>query len=257
MAIRSMNFSSLFIVSIFFLWTFSNIFATTNDKQHFTNVLRQIFLHRTTSSFLSDCTLNVVNDEIYRIPSDTTLSAEVIRLVREHFDVEIRDVQRLVAKIRSKLNQRVENSKEFSLGEFRQELSLDFRLILASQIRIKEIHWIVSTNDNGISSYRLKYSRVDPSLIDFVDYDNVHEEISSNNFLLQTFTVSKARETINDDEQQRLLFNNGWWLGPVLCEKNPNETSIMSHIFPISNRFEISFVLFVDLKIETKHFLFV
>ena len=240
-----MNSSLVFILFNLFLWTFSNIFATTNDKQHFTNVLRQIFLHRTTSSFLSDCTLNIVNDEIYRIPSDTTLSAEVIRLVREHFHVEIRDVQRLVTKIRSKSNQRVGNSKEFTLGEFRQEFSLDFRLILASQIRIKEIHLIVSTNNNGISSYRLKYSRVDPSLIDLIDYDNIEEEISSNNFILQTFTISKARETINDDEQQRLLFNTGWWLGPVLCEKNPNEMSIMTNIFPISNRFETLFVFFV------------
>lgn len=213
---------------------FNNV--SNDDRQHYTNKLRQIFLYGTSSSVLSDCTLNIAYDGIYRIPSENTLSSQVIRLVEDFFESELRDIQRLAMKIRSKFNQRMNYFTESSLGQFRDEFSLDLRLLLASQVRIQEVHLIIASNDNGISSYRLKYSRLNQSLVDVIDFDKIHEESFSNQWILQTFTISNARDTLNDDQQQRLLFTNGWWLGPVLCEKNPEETELMAHVFPLLNR---------------------
>jgi hypothetical protein len=229
----------------------SNI--TIDDKQHYTSVLRQILLHRTNSSVLADCTINMASDGIYRLPMDNSLSSHVIRLIERSYDNELRNVQQLAQRIRSKFNQRTNYFLELSLEQFRDEFNVDLRLLLASHIHIKEIDLIIASNDHR-DSLRLRYSRLNNSLLDMIDYDHIHEDVSSLEIILQTFTIANARDTLNnnnddddddnarnddhDHKQQRRLFTSGWWLGPVLCEKNRNETFLMAHVFPLLNKYD-------------------
>lgn len=258
----------VFVVLLFSLLTFSTLVSTThsqiavhhrlkrqtdssnatvavidnnnNDdlddhRQHNSKMLRQMLSQGISSSVLSDCTINMAIDGVYRLPAEDSLPAQVIRLAEQSFVDELAELRRIASKIRSKFNQRVNYFADSSIGQFREEFSLDLRLLLASQVRIKEVDLIIAPNDNG-NALRIKYSRLNQSVIDIIDYDNVHEEVLQHQTILQTFTIGNARDTLTDDQQQRLLFSTGWWLGPVLCEKNRNETSLMAHVFPLLNR---------------------
>ena len=206
-----------------------------DHRQHNSKMLRQMLSQGISSSVLSDCTINMAIDGVYRLPAEDSLPAQVIRLAEQSFVDELAELRRLASKIRSKFNQRVNYFADSSIGQFRDEFSFDLRLLLASQLRIKEVDLIIASNDNG-DLFRIKYARLNQSVIDIIDYDNVHEEVSHHQTILQTFTIANARDTLNDDQQQRRLFSTGWWLGPVLCEKNRNETSLMAHVFPLLNR---------------------
>ena len=174
-------------------------------------------------------------DGTYRLPANNTLSAEVILLVEQAFRTELDDLRRVASKIRTKVSQQANYFADYSLDKFRDEFRVDLRFFLASQLRIKEIDLVIAANDIA-GPMRIKYSRINASVANTIDYENIKDEILKHNTILQSFTTSNAREALSNDQQQRVLFNNGWWLGPVLCEKNPNETFLMAHVFPLLNR---------------------
>lgn len=204
---------------------------STDDRRHYLDMLHDILTARTNSVVLSDCTINMATDGVYRIPKQETLSYEFIRLAEESFRIELDEIRRLTFKIRSKL----ESSSSSSFDQIRKVMSLDLRLLLASQIRIKQVDLLTESNDNG-PLQRIKYFRLNSSIIDIIEYENVGEEIDSNSMILQTYTVANAREALNDKQYKELLLNKHWWLGPVLCTKNVDERFLMAHIFPLSNR---------------------
>ncbi|UJR20809.1 hypothetical protein I4U23_023921 [Adineta vaga] len=194
------------------------------DKHHNTDMLRQL-LQRSTSSVLPDCTINMASDGIYQIPSDNSVSALIIRLIERAFRNESLTIKRFVDITRMKLN----HISDLSLEKFRLEFSSDLRVLLASQKRINEIDIRALPNDNGGSDV-LKYSRITTK----IDIDAINEDLTKQDTILQTFTMANLRETLKYDSQ-RFLFNNGWWLGPVLCDKNPNETYLMANILSLTN----------------------
>jgi hypothetical protein len=170
-------------------------------------------------------------DGIYRIQSEDTLSSQVILLIEQSFENEIYSLKRTVEKIRKNLNQTPNLFSDYTLDKFRTEFNLDIRLLLASQIRIKEIDIGIISYDNG-GSYLIKYTRKNNSISNLFNYEAINDDIIQQDIILQSFTMSNARETLNNDPQ-RILSTNGWWLGPVLCEKNKNEAYIMAHVFPL------------------------
>jgi hypothetical protein len=219
-----------------------------NYKQHYTTLLRRMLLHRSSSSVLADCTINMAFDGIYLLPLDTSLSSEVIRLVENTYQKEFNALKSTADKIRKKLNQSPNSLGDFALSKFHDEFSIPIRLLLASQLSIKEINLMIvpsALNDNNGDSYiyynLIKYYRLinDTIIINQIDYDSIHDVLLKQNvnIILQTFTASNARETLKQTiNNNHLLFNDGWWIGPVLCDKNKNETFIMAHIFPLTNR---------------------
>ncbi|CAF0985418.1 unnamed protein product [Rotaria sp. Silwood1] len=198
-------------------------------------MLGGILLNRASSSVLTDCTINMALDGIYRLPLENSLSSQIILLIEQSFHDEIIALKRTTNKIRMNLNQTSTHINEDILEKFRHDYSLDIRILLASQINIKEVNIRILSNDN-IGSYVIKYSRINTSISNIIDYDNIHDDIIKQDTILQTFTMSNVRETINND-QQRILTTNGWWLGPVLCTKNKNETFIMANILPLTNHY--------------------
>lgn len=199
------------------------------DKHHNTDMLRQLLL-RSTSSVLSDCSVNVASTGIYQLPAEHTVSASIIRLVERNFDGELQALRRTADRLRAKLNQSTNVAvAEPTLDRFRHELGPDVRVLLASQTRLNEIDIRTLPTDNGGSDV-LKYARGSQS----VDYDAITDEVTKQDVILQTFTMSHVRETLKQDAQ-RVLSRAGWWLGPVLCERNPNETFLMAKILPLSN----------------------
>lgn len=229
-----------------------SININNNDKQHYTSMLRRILLHRTSSSVLADCTINMAFDGIYHLPSQYSLSSEIIRLVERHFQKEFNALKQTAHKIRNKVNQSSNSFGDYALARFDEDFGIYIRLLLTTQLLIKEINLMVATplSNNNAGSYvyydTLKYYRVNnettPSSTitpNQFDYDSIHNvKLKQNvNIILQTFTPSNARETLKQTtENNYLLVNDGWWIGPVLCEKNKNETFIMTHIFPLTNR---------------------
>lgn len=211
---------------------FKRQLSNLNDKQHYTDMLRRILSHRTSSSLLTDCTINMAVDGVYRLPGEHTLASQIIRLIEQTFHNELHLLKRTVDKIRKKLNQSSNSNTEYTLEKFRNEFNLDIRLLLASQMNIKEIDIRIITYDNG-GSYFIKYSRKNHSKLDIIDYETINDDIIQQDTILQSFSMSNVRETINNDPQ-RILSSNGWWIGPVVCEKNKNEAFIMAHVFPIS-----------------------
>jgi len=219
-----------------------------NDKQHHTDMLRRILLHRTSSSVLADCTINMALDGIYRLPLENSLPSEIIHLVEKYFQKEFHALKRTENKIRNKLNQSSNYLGDFALAKFHDEFSISIRLLLASQVSIKEINLMLATplaNDNNGGSYiyydTIKYYRLnnDITIKNSIDYDSIHDvKLKQNvNIILQTFTPSNARETLRQTINNNYSsINDGWWIGPVLCEKNKNETFLMAHIFPLTNR---------------------
>ncbi len=207
-----------------------------NDKQHYVDMLRRIILHRTSSSVLADCTINMDVDGIYRQPSENSISIQVIHLIEQSFEKEILALKQTAEKIRNNLRQNSNSLTELTLDRFRNEFNLDLRILLASQIRIKEIHVRLIPYDNG-GSYSIKYFRKKNSLTNIIDHESINDDIIQQDHILQTFTVSNIRETLSNDPQ-RILTTNGWWLGPVICEKNKNEAYIMAHILPLRNEYE-------------------
>jgi hypothetical protein len=205
--------------------------SNIDNKQHYSDMLRRILSHRISSSLLTDCTINMAVDGIYRIQSEDTLSSQVILLIEQSFENEIYSLKRTVEKIRKNLNQTPNLFSDYTLDKFRTEFNLDIRLLLASQIRIKEIDIGIISYDNG-GSYLIKYTRKNNSISNLFNYEAINDDIIQQDIILQSFTMSNARETLNNDPQ-RILSTNGWWLGPVLCEKNKNEAYIMAHVFPL------------------------
>jgi hypothetical protein len=189
-------------------------------------------------------------DGIYRLPLENSLSSEIIRLVEKTFYKEFNDLKQTANKIRHKLNQSSNYLGDFALAKFRDEFSISIRLLLASQLSIKEINLMLATplsNDNNGGSYiyydTIKYYRLNNDKItekNSIDYDSIQDvKLKQNvNIILQTFTPSNARETLKQtiNNNNYSLINDGWWIGPVLCEKNQNETFLMAHIFPLTNR---------------------
>jgi hypothetical protein len=188
-------------------------------------------------------------DGIYHLPSENSLATEIIHLVEKAFQKEFYALKRTANKIRNTLKQSANYVGDFGLAKFSDDFSIYLRLLLASQLSIKEINVMVapplSNDNNGGGSYMyydtIKYYRLnnDATIINHIDYDSIGDIKSRqpHNFILQTFTPSNARETIKQTvNNNNLLFNDGWWIGPVLCEKNKNETYIMAHIFPLTNR---------------------
>lgn len=219
-----------------------------NDKQHYTKMLRRILLHRTSSSVLADCTINMALDGIYRLPLENSLSSEIIHLVEKTFFKEFHALKQTANKIRNKINHTTNVLGDFGLAKFGDEFSISLRLLLASQLSIKEINIMLappSSNDNNGGSYiyydTIKYSRLNNETLNknsFIDYDSISDTKlkQGNNIILQTFTPSNARETLKQTIYNNSLINDGWWIGPVLCEKNKNETFLMAHIFPLTTR---------------------
>jgi hypothetical protein len=219
-----------------------------NDKQHYTNMLRRLLSHRTSSSVLSDCTVNMALDGIYHLPSENTLASEIIHLVEKTFQNQFNALKRTANKIRNTLNQSTNYLGDFALAKFRDDFSPSLRVLLATQLSIKEINLMVApplSNDNNGGSYiyydTIKYYRLnnDPTTINYIDLDSVADvKLKQNgNIILQTFTPSNARETLKQTINNNYSsINDGWWIGPVFCEKNPNETFMMAYIFPLTNR---------------------
>jgi len=205
--------------------------SNIDNKQHYSDRLRRILSLRTSSSVLADCTINMAIDGIYQIQSEDKLSSQIIRLIEQSFKNEINSLKRTVEKIRKNLNRTSNSFPDYTLDKFRNEFNLDIRLLLASQIRIKEIDIGIISYDNG-GSYLIKYTRKNNSISNLLDYEAMNDDIIQQDIILQTFTMSNVRETLNNDPQ-RILTTNGWWLGPVLCEKNKNEAYIMAHVFPL------------------------
>ncbi len=216
-----------------------------NDKQHYTNMLRRILLHRTSSSVLADCTINMAVDGIYRLPLGNSLSSEIIHLVEKFFHKEFHAFKRTAYKIRQKMNQSADYLGDFALAKFHDDFSISLRLLLASQLSIKEINLMLAstlTNDQNGGSYiyydTIKYYRLnnDTTTINSIDYDLIHDvKLKQNSpIILQTFTSANARETVR--QMNSSLINDGWWIGPVLCEKNKNETFLMAYIFPLTHK---------------------
>ncbi|CAF1064959.1 unnamed protein product [Adineta ricciae] len=198
------------------------------DKHHNTDMLRQL-LQRSTSSVLPDCTINMASDGIYQIPSDNSLSALIIRLVERTFQSELVEIKRTVDKIRMKFNQTASYFTDYSLDKIRDDFRTDLRMLLASRKYFNELDIRTLPNDNGGSDV-LKYSRPTTEL----GYGLVNEDLTRQDTILQTFTMTNVRETLKYDSQ-RLLTNHLWWIGPVLCEKNPNETYLMANIHSLTN----------------------
>ena len=109
-------FILIFIISFLFLFHTKNSHISinhrlkrqipnANDKQHYTTMLRRILLHRTISSVLADCTINMALDGIYRLPAENSLSSQVILLIEQSLQNEIFALRRIAKKIRTQLNQ--------------------------------------------------------------------------------------------------------------------------------------------------------
>jgi hypothetical protein len=222
----------------------SSNYLPINLKQHYTNMLHRILLHRTSSSVLADCTINMASEGIYHLPTDNSLSSEIIQLVEKTFDKEVQSLKRTAKTIRQKMNQTSDYFGDFALAKFQDDFSISIRFLLASQLPIKEINLMLAIplpNDNNGGSYiyydTIKYYRVNNGTNG--DYDSIYDvKLKQNgNIILQTFTPSNARETLKQTMNNNYTsIYDGWWIGPVLCEKNKNETFIMAHIFPLTNR---------------------
>jgi len=219
-----------------------------NDKQHYTAMLRRILSLRTSSSVLADCSINMASDGIYRLPLKNTLSSEIIQLVEKTFQTDLSALKRTANNIRQKLNQSSIYVGDFGLEKFRDDFGVSLRLLLASHLPIKEIVLMLVkplSNENNGGSYiyydTIKYFRTNNQFnsSSTIDYDSVHDiKLKQNgNVILQTFTPMNARETLKQMTNNNYsLINDGWWIGPVLCEKNKNETFLMTHIFPLTDR---------------------
>ena len=201
----------------------------SNDKQHYSDMLQRLLSHRNTSSISSDCTINMDTDGIYKLPSENTLAYQIIHLIEQTFENELTALKQTGEKIRKNLTQ----NAHLRLEQFRNDFSLDLRLLLASQNRIKEIDVRFFSSDNGGIDL-IRYTRKTNSLLSIADYDSISNDIKQQETILQSFTMSNVRETLNDDSE-KILTRNGWWLGPVICEKNQNEAFMMAHIFPLVN----------------------
>lgn len=257
-------FIIVFIISLFILFpslkqdqTFRHhrlkrqIFATSsfsNNKQHNVDVLRRLFNHRNTSGVPTDCSINMGSDGIYRPPSKDSIAFEIISLVENYFKAECKSLRRMAEKLRTQLYKTTTYVGDFGLSEFRNDHGHQLRILLAVQPLIKEIQIKLASpvlNDNNGGAYvyynMIKYSRLNnhSTSTSSIDYESIQEESMKHsvNIILQLFTASNARETV----QQSLKNNNStmlhnWWLGPILCEKNKNETFIMAHVFPLTER---------------------
>lgn len=202
-----------------------------HDQQHYATMLRRMFSNRKNSSVRADCTLNLAIDGIYRIPNENSLSGQIIHLVEQSFAKEISAIDQTGEKIRANPQR-----SPWTLERFRDEFSLYLRILLSSQIRIKEIDVRFIAFENGLSSDLIKYSRKNSSSsTNFIDHQSIDEDILQQDFLLQTFSTANLRESINNDPQ-RLFNRNGWWLGPALCEKNLPEVYLMAYILPLINK---------------------
>lgn len=200
------------------------------DKQHFVDMLRRMISHRKTSSVLTDCSINLAIDGLARIPQENSISGQIIRLVEQSFNQELHAIQQTVEKIRKNFFSTV-----WTLEKFRNVFSLDLRILLANQFRIHQIDVRLISSDNSGGSYLIKYLRKNSSQSNvIVDHELIDDIILQNDYLLQTFSTANLRETIKHDSQ-RLFTRHGWWLGPVLCEKNPQEVSLMAYVFPLIN----------------------
>lgn len=216
-----------------------------NVKQHNNNMLRRMLLHRNTSSVLADCTLNVALEGIYHLPPERSLSAEIIRLVENAFNKEFQAFQQTARRIRQKINQSTDYFGDFALAKIQEDFSLSIRFLLTNQPDIKQINIMLATpfsNENNGGSYiyydTIKYYRLqNDSTQTNTDYHSIQDvKLKQNgNLILQTFTPINARESLKQTMDSN-LFNDGWWMGPVLCEKNLNETFLMTYVFPLTNR---------------------
>ena len=259
----------LFVFLVFFI-SFSILFPSSNqdqtlgnhrlkrqisplslpphDKKHYKNMLRRILFHRNSSNVLADCSINTGSDGIYRLPPKDSLASEIISLIEKSFHNEFQSLERTVNKIRTKLNESKNYVGDFALAKFHDEFSISLRVLLANQASIKEIHVMIAPlipNENNGGAYiyydTIKYYRLsnESTAKNQLDYDSIHDiKLKQNvNIILQTFTASNARETLRLAlNNHHLLMKDGWWIGPVLCEKNKNETFIMAHIFPLTDR---------------------
>lgn len=225
-----------------------NITFYKNDKQHYTAMLRRILSLRS-SSVPADCSINMASDGIYRLPLKNTLSSEIIQLVEKTFHTQLSALKRTANNIRQKLNQSSEYIGDFGLEKSRDDFRISLRLLLASQLSIKQIALMLvkpfSNDDNG-GSYiyydTIKYIRTNnqTNQSSIIDYDSVHDiKLKQNgDAILHTFTSLNARETWKQMTFNNYsTINNGWWIGPVLCEKNKNETFLMAHIFPLTDSY--------------------
>ncbi|UJR28764.1 hypothetical protein I4U23_009990 [Adineta vaga] len=216
-----------------------------NDKRHYTKMLRGMLSYGLTSSVLADCTINMAPDGIYYLPKPRTLSSETIDLVERTFHKEFLALKQTANRVRQNINQKSNSLGDFGLAKFQDEYSTPARILLSSYSSIKEINIMVAkplSPDNGgayVYYDTLKYYRTNnDSTEDRIDYDSVHSiQLKQNiNIILQTFTAADARETLKqvNDNSNNTLFDDGWWIGPVLCEKNKNETFLMAHVFPLT-----------------------
>jgi hypothetical protein len=196
-------------------------------------MLRRILLYGTTSSVLTDCTVNVASDGSYPLQLDKSLSSQIILLIEQSFQNEINALKQTAETIRLKLNQTPNYFADNTLEKFRKEFSLYIRILLANHKHIKEIDIRILPYDNGGSDL-IKYTRSNNPVSNGIDYEAINDDITKQDIILQSFTVSNAREIMNRDSQH-ILSTKGWWFGPVLCEKNKDETFIMANILVLTN----------------------
>ena len=220
-----------------------------SDKQHYTNMLRRLLQNRKSSSALADCSINMGVDGVYRLPLENSLSSQVILFVEKTYHKEFQALKRAARQIHQKLTLSPSHPGDFALAKFRDEFSVPLRILLTTQLAIKEIHVILapsSFNDNNGGPYvyydTIKYYRSNNQTTpprNYVDFDSTHDVILKQNvnIILQSFSASNARDTLKQtvNTNNQLLTTEGWWIGPVLCENNKNETFLMAHIFPLAN----------------------
>ncbi|CAF0934708.1 unnamed protein product [Adineta ricciae] len=217
----------------------------TNDARHYTKMLRRMLSNGVSSSVLADCTINMASDGIYYLPSSKTLSSETINLVERTFHSALREVKSTASQIRQELNLSSNGLGDFALAKFQDDYRNTIRYLLYSQRSVKEINIMVAkppSNENGgayIYYDTVKYYRSEnDSSANDAGLHSIREiQLKQNlNTILQTFTAANARETLKqaNDNSNNTLFHDGWWIGPVLCEKNKNETFLMAHIFPLT-----------------------
>ena len=215
-------------------------------------MLHDMLARRKSSSVSADCTTNMASDGIYHLPPADSVSTQIISLVQTAFQQEFQAFKRTAQKIRNKITQTPTYLGDFALSKFREEFSINLRVLLASQAAIKEIQVMIlppGSNENNGGTYiyydTIKYFRSNnqTGTKSQFDYDAIQDVILKQNvnLILQTFTAANARETLRqaaqtNQQQHQQWMNEGWWLGPVLCEKNRNETFLMAYIFPFTDR---------------------
>ena len=133
------------------------------DKQHYTNMLRRLLQNRKSSSALADCSINMGMDGVYRLPSENSLPSQVILFVERAYHKEFQALKRAARQINQKLTHSASHASDFALAKFRDEFSVPLRILLTTQLAIKEIHVILapsSFNDINRGYVEVRHEKI-------------------------------------------------------------------------------------------------